>query len=121
MRSPLLKTILNTICGGDYRRSKPNEIRIYDDRVEGIYVDHTYKFDFTINRVPHLEAASSIGGEDCEEFVLRPQIALANAINSITGGEYEITDCAFHNYFDDGDYSYHSCYVCMHLKPNNYF
>ena len=64
-----------------------------------------------------------------ESFLVRPQIAIATAINRMLGGEYSITDMAKRSAerknFSDGDfyiqYGYISEHVIMRLKPTNNF
>lgn len=123
LNSPLLIRILNTISGGDYQLSKPHEINIYDYYVEGLCADGTHIFDFNVNRVEHLEHVGSPGfRRNCEEYLVRPQVALADAINTAMGGEYNVNDCAMRSYDDDFDgYFYSSDHVCMKLKANCHF
>lgn len=124
LNSPLLQTILNTISGGNYQLSKPYEIYIYDDCVKGVCTDGTRVFDFNKNRVQHLEqVCSSQWRRNCEEFLVRPQVALAAAINTVMGCEYTVYDLAKRLYDNDDPtiYGYISDYVCMKLKPNRHF
>lgn len=127
--SPLTREIIRTISDGTGR--KPEEIEIYDDRVSGRTDGVVRTFDFRANRVPFFEAAikHSSDADIDVGFLIRPQIAMAEAINRILGGQYNIMDMAKHSAerknFSDGDfyiqYGYISDHVIMRLKPTNKF
>ena len=127
--SPLTREIIRTISDGTGR--KPEEITIYNDHVSGRTNGAIRTFDFASNRVENLKNAVEVitGDRIDEEKLLRPQLALASAINRILGGEYSITDMAKRSAkkidYSDGDYSiqygYFADRVIMRLKPMNNF
>ena len=127
--SALTKEIIRTISDGTGR--KPEEIEVYNDHVSGRTNGAIRTFDFASNRVENLKNAVEVitGDRIDEEKLLRPQLALASAINRILGGEYSITDMAKRSAkkidYSDGDYSiqygYFADRVIMRLKPTNNF
>lgn len=127
--SVLTKEIIRTISDGTGR--KPEEIEVYNDHVSGRTNGAIRTFDFASNRVENLKNAVEVitGDRIDEEKLLRPQLALASAINRILGGEYSITDMAKRSAkkidYSDGDYStqygYFADRVIMRLKPTNNF
>ena len=127
--SPLTREIIRTISDGTGR--KPEEITIYNDHVSGRTNGVMRTYDFKANRVPIFESAIKFSSDEVidESFLVRPQIAIATAINRILGGEYSITDMAKRSAerknFSDGDfyiqYGDISEHVIMRLKPTNNF
>lgn len=127
--SPLTREIIRTISDDTGR--KPEEITIYNDHVSGRTNGVMRTYDFKANRVPIFESAIKFSSDEVidENFLVRPQIAIATAINRILGGEYSITDMAKRSAerksFSDGDfyiqYGYISDHVIMRLKPTNNF
>lgn len=127
--SPLTREIIRTISDGTGR--KPEEITIYNDHVSGRTNGVMRTYDFKANRVPIFESAIKFSSDEVidESFLVRPQIAIATAINRILGGEYSITDMAKRSAerkdFSDGDfyiqYGYISEHVIMRLKATNNF
>ena len=63
------------------------------------------------------------------ELLLRPQVALGNAINRVLGGEYDVSDEAVRrreqHAHSDGEiyflFHYTSDHVLLRLKPKTYF
>lgn len=126
--SPLTREIIRTVSNGTGR--KPEEILIYNDRILGRTNGAVRTYDFRVNRVPLFTSAIKYGGEFIDERILvRPQVAMAEAINCIMGGEYDINDMAKRSHDmrtdRDGDirviHGYTSDYVLMRLKPTNKF
>lgn len=126
--SPLTREIIQTIRGGS--NDLPEEIVVYDDRVTGRTNGVTRTYDFIANRVATLQRVY-----DCMqhygdyEFLLRPQVALGNAINRVLGGEYDVSDEAVRqseqHAHSDGEifflFHYTSDHVLLRLKPKTYF
>ncbi len=124
--SPLTRKIIEAISDGTGRL--PEEITIYDDRVTGRTNGQMRTFDFAANRVPFLEEAYVYTYKRDEvDFLLKPQIALGNAINRILNGQYEIHDEANYKVItrtdSDGEfhhlYEYISDHVLLRLKATN--
>lgn len=124
--SPLTRKIIEAISDGTGRL--PEEITIYDDRVTGRTNGQMRTFDFAANRVPFLEEAYVCTYKRDEvDFLLKPQIALGNAINRILNGQYEIHDEANYKVItrtdSDGEfhhlYEYISDHVLLRLKATN--
>ena len=124
--SPLTREIIQTIRGGS--NNLPEEIVVYDDRVTGRTNGQMRTFDFAANRVPFLEEAYVCTYKRDEvDFLLKPQIALGNAINRILNGQYEIHDEANYKVItrtdSDGEfhhlYEYISDHVLLRLKATN--
>lgn len=124
--SPLTREIIQTIRGGS--NNLPEEIVVYDDRVTGRTNGQMRTFDFAANRVPFLEEAYVCTYKRDEvDFLLKPQIALGNAINRILNGQYEIHDEAKYKVItrtdSDGEfhhlYEYISDHVLLRLKATN--
>ena len=126
VNSDLMKQILNYICNGNYRIYKPREIIINHDDIRGDVSGRIITYDFVSNRVPVFKPigkACSVEKDLFEDFV-RPQVAMAEAINMIMGNEYEIYDRGDIKYKvqgDDGFMIYSSNYVQMRLKATKHF
>ena len=128
VNSPLTREIIQTIRGGS--NDLPEEIVVYDDRVIGRTNGVTRTYDFIANRVATLERVYSCMSEYGNyELLLRPQVALGNAINRVLGGEYDVSDEAVRrseqHAHPDGEiyvwYHYTSDHVLLRLKPKTYF
>lgn len=127
--SSLTREIIRAISDGTGR--KPEEILIYNDHVSGITNGATRTFAFAANRVEKFESAIKFQSDEMidERDIVRPQVALATAINRIMGNEYDIIDrakrSAERKSFSDGDtymqYSYMDEHVSMVLKPTKGF
>lgn len=126
--SPLTREIIQTIRGGS--NDLPEEIVVYDDRVTGRTNGVTRTYDFIVNRVATLERVYSCMSEYGNyELLLRPQVALGNAINRVLGGEYDVSDEPIrqseqHSHSDGEVYfffHYTSDHVLLRLKPKTYF
>lgn len=127
--SPLTGQIICAISDGTSR--KPEIIEVYDDRVTGRTNGIVRTFDFYINRVKILDSVydSAVGYAVEEKPLLRPQVALASAINRRLGNEYELLDKAKRSQerflYSDGEvgylYNYTSDHVRLVLKSNNSF
>lgn len=127
--SPLLQTILSDLEIG--RTCLPEEIAIYDDRIQATVVGQCRTYGFAVHRVPFLEPAyESCNLNDFQlDYVLRPQIAMADAINYLLGDEYDIIDKASFSseecHHSDGESyywrTYKSNYVILRRKAVNAF
>lgn len=124
--SPLTRKIIDGIS--ESTDQLPEEITIYDDHVTGRTNGQMRTFDFAANRVPFLEEAYVCTYKRDEvDFLLKPQIALGNAINRILNGQYEIHDEANYKVItrtdSDGEfhhlYEYISNHVLLRLKATN--
>ena len=126
--SPLTREIIQTIRGGS--NNLPEEIVVYDDRVTGRTNGVTRTYDFIANRVATLQRVYNCMLHYGDyELLLRPQVALGNAINRVLGGEYDVSDEAVRRreqraYSDVEIYfrfHYTSDHVLLRLKPKTYF
>lgn len=128
VNSPLTREIIQTIRGG--ANDLPEEIVVYDDRVTGRTNGVTRTYDFIANRVePFKRVYDAEWNSKHYELLLRPQVALGNAINRVLGGEYDVSDEAVrqsevHTDCDDEIHTlfqYTSDHVLLRLKPKTYF
>lgn len=126
--SPLTREIIQTIRGGS--NNLPEEIVVYDDRVTGRTNGQMRTFDFAANRVPIFDQVYECKAESIkEELLLRPQVALGNAINRILNGQYDVSDKAIRRSeqrsFSDGEifflHHYTSDHVLLRLKATNHW
>ena len=126
--SPLTRKITQTIRGGS--NNLPEEIVVYDDRVTGRTNGVTRTYDFIANRVTTLQRVYNCMLHYGDyELLLRPQVALGNAINRVLGGEYDVSDEAVRrreqHAHSDGEiyflFHYTSDHVLLRLKPKTYF
>lgn len=126
--SLLTREIIRTIRGGS--NNLPEEIVVYDDRVTGRTNGVTRTYDFIANRVATLQRVYNCMLHYGDyELLLRPQVALGNAINRVLGGEYDVSDEAVRrreqHAHSDGEiyflFHYTSDHVLLRLKPKTYF
>ena len=126
--SPLTREIIQTIRGGS--NDLPEEIVVYDDHVTGRTNGVTRTYDFIANRVATLQRVYNCMLHYGDyELLLRPQVALGNAINRVLGGEYDVSDEPIrqseqHSHSDGEVYfffHYTSDHVLLRLKPKTYF
>lgn len=124
--SPLTRKIIEAISDGTGRL--PEEITIYDDRVTGCTNGQPRTFGFAANRVPVFNQVYACMDDYREEFsLLRPQLALGNAINRILNDQYDVYDKAVHrreqiSHPEGNDhifYHYTSNHVLLRLKATN--
>lgn len=126
--SPVTRQIIDAISDGTGRL--PEEITIYDDCVTGCTNGQMRTFGFAINRVPVLDQVYKCMVESGEEEqLLRPQVALGNAINHILNGQYDVSDKAIRRLeqrsYSDGEiyflHHYTSDHVLLRLKATNHW
>ena len=126
--SSLTREIIQTIRGGS--NNLPEEIVVYDDRVTGRTNGVTRTYDFIANRVETLQRVYNCMLHYGDyELLLRPQVALGNAINRVLGREYDVSDEAVRrseqHAHSDGEiyflFHYTSDHVLLRLKPKTYF
>lgn len=126
--SPLTRRIIDTISDGTGQL--PEEITVYDDRVTGCTNGQMRNFGFAANRVPIFDQVYEYKvGSIKEELLLRPQVALGNAINRILNAQYDVSDKAIRR-LERGSYSdgeiyfiehYTSDHVLLRLKATNHW
>lgn len=126
--SPLTRRIIDTISDGTGQL--PEEITVYDDRVTGCTNGQMRNFGFAANRVPIFDQVYECKAESIkEELLLRPQVALGNAINRILNGQYDVSDKAIRRHEQMGRsdvyiYFFHyytSNHVLLRLKATNHW
>ena len=128
--SSLTKQMLNIICKGNPQKYLPSEILIYNNRIQGVHGAEICSFDFAANRVQPLAHAHAFSRNyDDIHCLIKPQIAMAEAINTLLGNNYNIEDYADEqlDFRTDsfGDeyhtYSYTSNHVKMIIKSTRSF
>lgn len=129
----LLPMALNYICKDDYTQFIPTKIIVRDDSIQGIFDDKSIEFSFAKNRIENLEYVCCVySADDSFEDYVRPQMAMAEAINRLMKNKYVICDRADITLHErdsgDGDiyysYTYKSVYVELISKqtmPNRSF
>ena len=123
--SELTKEILEYICCVDGRRTSPESIEIYNDRVVGKTKNEIQEYNFTAHRVGRLNTVIEVAGNrEAFNYLVKPQMALAQAINSLLANQYNICDNAKIDYKYKTDsygdsritYTYTSDHVTMERK-----
>lgn len=126
--SPLTWRIIDAISDGTGQL--PEEITVYDDRVTGYTNGQMRNFGFAANRVPVFDQVHKCMAESGEEeLLLRPQVALGNAINRILNGQYDVSNKAIRRHEQMGRsdvyiYFFHyytSDHVLLRLKVTNHW
>lgn len=131
--SPLIKEIIYTICFGD-QQLPPHKIVITYNGIQGERSGQTVAYDFSSHRVhsPFSPVIRTVSNNEELKYIIKPQIAMAEALNSLLGYAYVIYDNAKQDvncHTDcDGDSwtttTYVSDHVTMVLKttlPNRHF
>lgn len=131
--SPLIKEVIDVMSDGYPHTNVPETITIFNNCIQGKRCGKTFTYDFATNRVHFFgPVIRTVNNQEEFKYVVRPQIAMAEAINSFLGNEYEIYDNAkqdanFHTDIDGDSYTtitYISDHVTMVLKstlPNKHF
>lgn len=131
--SPITAEILKCICGPSTADCPPTQIIIYNNRIQGKTGQTITTYNFAQHRVQSLENVwGHVNKIEDLKYVVRPQIALAEAINALLSNQYKIFDGDNISYrqceHSDGDVStyisYSSDHVTMVLKrtlPNRSF
>lgn len=126
--SAVIQEILEYLCDGDMQRNLPYEIRISDEAIRAKGAGWSKEYNFMTNRLPCLTPVIETGTDDYEQYLVRPQVAMAEAINCLMENQYSIADKADrilnqHGSDDDLYFSttYRSNYVLMTLIPTRNF
>lgn len=122
--SDQLVAILNYLCGVNENRKLPDTIKIDNEGILATRNGQSTYYSFVHHRIPVLPYAGGFGKGDFERYIVRPQVAMAEAINYRLSNEYEISDNAnrtFKEYEDGITTFYASNYVIMKLKPKYTF
>ncbi len=131
--SMLIQEAIQAICNGDPETNLPEKIVITNNYIQGTNNGRTLTYDFAAHRVKSLPSVIKVvRGWDELKFIVKPQVAMADALNLLLNNCYVIqniskqdfqrcTDC-------DGDsytlVTYTSDHVTMVLKstlPNRNF
>ncbi len=132
-QSQLTREVVQFLCSGTHEQSPPEIIRIYDDRIEGISQGKVRVFDFAAHGIHSFRfVVYTLKSKDDINYLVRPQIAMAEAINGLMDNQYIIADMAEKEnkseYDSDLGYLYRiqytSKYVHMELTsalPSQYF
>lgn len=131
--SPVTIEMLRVICGGFPPVHFPTKITIFNNYVQSETSTQKRTYDFAQHRIHSLEWVFKIvhKREDLK-YVVKPQIAMAQAINALLSNKYQVSDYAKENMNfktdSDGDsyttITYESDHVVMVLKdtlPNRTF
>lgn len=120
--------VLNTICKMRPGVNYPERIEIFDERIQALYHGELLSYNFADHRVHSFAPAYKTVWRDEElEEILRPQIAMANAINALLYNKYVIRDNATLNRSGNKNHTfttYSSKNVLLILKttlPNREF
>ena len=120
--SPLVKDVVNTISRG-MPSNAPEEIVITNNWIRGSRQGEVFTYDFTANRVHAFETVFIVTHNDIEDelkYVARPQIAMAEALNSFFDNKFIIFDRAKQTYDidtdSDGDTYTTETYTSDHVK-----
>ena len=123
--SDTTREMLLVICNGDPQQNLPREIVIRDNSITGYHADGVCTFDFASNRVNSFYPVGGVALDRDEfKYLVRPQVAMAEALNKLLSNQYAISDNASvetNRHTDcDGDpyyiYTYNSSSVKMVLK-----
>lgn len=119
-KSELTQQVIQVICDGNPGLCMPEEITIRDDSIQSRLGNKLLCYDFAANRVHNFTHVHEYCRPPEEkEFVVKPQMAMAEAINSLLGGKYSILDRAKidHSSFQDidGDLHYTCTYISDHV------
>ncbi len=131
--SPLTKEIVHAICFGD-QQLPPQKITITCNCIQGEHSGQTATYDFASHRVhsPFPHVIRSVHNVEDLKYIVKPQMAMAEALNILFGHLYVIYDYAkcntnYHTDCNGDSYTittYASDHVTMVLKttlPNRRF
>lgn len=124
--SEQLAYAMDYLCGAEAARRLPDTIRIDNEGIVATSNGQRISFNFVQHRLPKLPVVSEGGTCYYEQYIIRPQVAIAEAINNLLSYEYDIRDNAKTTYtkYDDEEkftWRYVSDYVIMTLKPKYSF
>lgn len=116
-KSELTQQVIQVICDGNPGLYMPEEITIRDDSIQSRLGDKLLCYDFASNRIHNFVHIHEYCNPSAEkEFVVKPQMAMAEAINSLLGGKYRIFDQAKIDYSFYKDISEDYCtYISDHV------
>ena len=120
----LLPMALNYICKGDYTQFIPERIIVRDDCIQGVLNGELIEFNFAKSRIENLEHVCWVySADDSFDDYVRPQVAMAEAINRLMKNEYEICDrgdlAMRERDFGDGDVHYWYIYTSRFVELNS--
>lgn len=131
VNSPLVHEILKYICRGDYKQNRPAEIIINRNNIQSYLYGQKIVYDFMPHRVPEFQQVFYCCRDPYLDIVepVKPQVAMAEAINRIMGNEYNIFDKAKYTFKEvvhsdmttDTMTFYKSDYVLMQPKAMRKF
>lgn len=131
--SKLIAEVIQTICDGDPERILPTQIVITNTYIQGTTNGRTLTYNFAEHRIKPLPTIiKTVVGWDELKYVVKPQVAMADALNLLLDNRYVIQkiskeDFSHHTDCDGDSYTlvtYTSDYVTMVLKsalPNKEF
>lgn len=123
--SPLTAEIVKYICSGNPETLAPTKIYIYDDHIQAHGIGAEITYDFSKHNIECLQRITKTGKSQTElDNIETPQLALAEAINSLLSNRYRIVDHADLKLLEgtrhgSGEsyyfYAYYSNYVTMKI------
>ena len=131
--SKLIAEAIQTICDGDLERTLPAQIVITNNYIQGTTNERTLTYNFAAHQIKPLPTViKTVRGWDELKFVVKPQVAMADALNLLLDNRYVIQkvskeDFSRHTDCDGDSYTlvtYTSDYVSLVLKstlPNREF
>ena len=97
--SPITQEVVKTICCVNGVTIFPEEILIFDYYIQAKSKGSVIRYDFAEHRVRPLEYVGGVFEKESEiQNIVRPQIALAQALNFLLEKKYEIYDNAKRQY-----------------------
>lgn len=126
LNSDLTQEIVKYICFDNSVLATPSKIQVRDDSVTATYPNGCIKkYDFIDHQVPKFDTVVDCETYDGkEQFLVKPQLEFAKAINTILANRYNIFDHGIRNLKDYGDLVsviYTSDYTELILIPINNF
>ena len=113
----LVHDVINTICAYGSGRVLPYDIYIHDEYISSSYKMETREYIFYKHRVRNFEEVCVHSKLEADNAV-KPQIAMAIALNYHLDNNYDINDNGYSRDYDGYDYNYYSSHgVHMRIKP----
>ena len=110
-----IKRLIADICNDSPNHAVPEEITIFDDRVEVILQGSAKVFNFSSYGIREFPVVCEFVERKGEmKYVVKPQLALAEALNTLLSDQYIIYDHADEN---NRRTLYTSKYVTLYLIP----
>ncbi len=126
--SSVTQDVINTICDRNPSVNLPEKIEVFHDRIQANLNGQMFTYSFAANRVHSFQQViTTVFNRGELQYVVRPQIAMAEALNALFDNKYQMRDQAEERYNEYEDYTsitYISRSVVLILKstlPNRSF